>query len=147
MELAGEHISPLHGGMEDIRIFADRLYDVEILRLHVEGVDEIDENPVGDLLEELSVVQEENGIPADLRDLEALPVRESPAVPPEDPEARHIRTLLASLEQRLHADADPEERDLARDHLPDHVFQSVFPQISHRVAEISDARKHNMIRR
>ena len=60
---------------------------------------------------------------------------------------QYPRTLLASLEQRLHADADPEERDLARDHLPDHVFQSVFPQISHRVAEISDARKHNMIRR
>ena len=98
-------------------------------------------------VKQVAPVHEMDGVPADLRNLEAFFLRETPAFSPKEAQSRNIRALFASFKEKLHTYTDAEEGDLPLYDFPDRIVQPVFLQVRHGIAKISDPRKYNMIRR
>ena len=68
-------------------------------------------------------LQESEGGPSDVRDLEARPVRNSVNGAFQNTEARHAGGFLAAFKQELQPQANAEERLVLLDEMPDRLFQ------------------------
>src|SRR5690606_16443245 len=149
MELHGETRAIGQRRGEILAVVAAPDHVTRIAGLDVIAVHEVEAAIVRNAVPERMVHRLLDLVPAHVRHLEALAVllqvlAEEAYLTGEQADAIDPVVLLAALEQRLHADADAEERAVDAD-LAHQLVETQAADLGHAVADRADAGKHHAV--